>query len=241
MADVEGAALDFSEALKLSPHLSNATYKRGICRLEMDEMEGAAADFRDALAHGAARNYFGMGYPGEAAAHWGLGQVFAKQNKLKEALAEFDVTLQLWPGYVRVLACRGMVRHRLHDDRGAMDDFNHVLQKSPKDHVTYVRRGCVKHDLADYRGALADFNAALKLRPSYAAAYLGRATVKLATDDYKGALADLDVAAAQAVAEAGRAARCSHAVDGTRDPRHGGGNRRGRHEQPIRLSRRERT
>ena len=99
MADVEGAASDFSQALKLSPHLSNATYKRAICRLELDDLEGAGADFRDALAQPVARNYYHMGYPGAAAAHWGLGQVFAKQGKLKEALAEFDLTLRFWPDY----------------------------------------------------------------------------------------------------------------------------------------------
>ena len=239
MGDVKGAARDFSEALKLSPHLANATYKRGICRLEMDDLEGAAADFRDALDQPVARNYFGMGFPGDAAAHWGLGQVLARQGKLKESLAEFDETLRLWPGYVRVLTCRGMVRHWLHDDRGALDDFNRVLEESPRDHVTYLRRGYVKLDLADRRRALTDFNAALKIRPAYAPAYLGRATVKLALDDGPGALADLDTAAAQAVAET-RRARQPHGGHNARRGRHDRGDRCGRHQQPLQLPGRSR-
>ena len=49
MGDAKGAVADFSQALKLSPRLANAIYKRGICRLEMDDLDRAAADFRELL------------------------------------------------------------------------------------------------------------------------------------------------------------------------------------------------
>ena len=159
--------------------------------------------------------------------------MLARQGKFAEAQTAFDLTLKTWPGYVRVLICRGMVRQKLGDYRGA-GGLRPGAPELSQDYASFLRRGYVKHASGDQRGAIAEFDGA-EASPEYAAAYLGRATARLALDDSRGALADLDVAAAQAVAEAERQDANPAGRAGAHHGRHARGYRRGRHQQHVRL------
>ncbi len=51
------------------------------------------------------------------------------------------------------------------DYRGAVGDFNKVIELDPRNTNTYNNRGLAKLNLHDYRGAVEDFNKVIELDP----------------------------------------------------------------------------
>ncbi|MBV8878918.1 MAG: tetratricopeptide repeat protein, partial [Planctomycetaceae bacterium] len=76
------------------------------------------------------------------------------------------------------------------DFAGAIQDFNRVLELSPKEWLMYYLRGESRKETGDLDGALADASKAMELEPTSAAACALRASVKFARKDTDGALQD---------------------------------------------------
>ena len=85
---------------------------------------------------------------------------------------------------------RGNSKIELEDYRGAIADYNKIIELIPNESIAYYNRGIAKEALEDYRGAIADYNKALELNPYNANIYHGRGNVKFKLEDYRGAIAD---------------------------------------------------
>jgi tetratricopeptide (TPR) repeat protein len=205
MSDYAGAVEDYDRALRCSRRFPVAALQRGICRAELGDFAGAASDYRDALDQGVERDRFEGNCPGHAVAHRGLGEIFLKQDKCPEALAQFDQALEIYPRDACSLIDRGMVKRRLGDCRGALLDLLRAVAVNPRDYRGYSEQGYCRCALRDYGKALAAFDAAARVCPPAASPYAGRGMLKLALDDCEGALVDLDVAVRQAYRAPGAA------------------------------------
>jgi protein O-mannosyl-transferase len=78
--------------------------------------------------------------------------------------------------------------------KGALHDFNRVVQIKPDYTVGYFNRANARKEQGDGNGALLDYSKALSLKPDYVEAYCNRGILKRETGDYQGSLKDLNLA-----------------------------------------------
>jgi tetratricopeptide (TPR) repeat protein len=83
-------------------------------------------------------------------------------------------------------------KSRQGDVRGAIADFDWLLQINSPDPQVYRHRGVARSKIGDYQGAISDLNQALKLSPQSAPTYYSRGVIRCQQKDYRGAIADFD-------------------------------------------------
>ncbi|MEY2918364.1 MAG: hypothetical protein RIS73_2078, partial [Bacteroidota bacterium] len=87
---------------------------------------------------------------------------------------------------------KGLAKAQSSDFKGAIIDFNMVIELNPKFSEAYYNRGSAKFRLQDSKGAIEDFNKAILINPRFVQAYYNRGVVKVQLQDYKGALSDFN-------------------------------------------------
>ena len=80
------------------------------------------------------------------------------------------------------------------DYKGAIEDFNKVINLTPNNANAYYSRGLTKKKLENYLEAIEDYNIAIKLNPSFDIAYYERGFAKYKLQDYEGAIEDYNTA-----------------------------------------------
>jgi tetratricopeptide (TPR) repeat protein len=73
--------------------------------------------------------------------------------------------------------------------RGAIEDFNSVVQLNPRYYEGYCLRGLAEFHSGNLKAALSDFNSTLQLNPRHADAYRGRGTAYAQLGDFQKAIA----------------------------------------------------
>lgn len=82
-----------------------------------------------------------------------------KQGKYREAIENYTMAIELYPGHADAFYRRGEVKFILQDYRGAIEDYSRCIQLVPDEsHFVYSKRGDARLNLQDYQGALADYN-----------------------------------------------------------------------------------
>ena len=95
------------------------------------------------------------------------GNVRVGQNRIEEAIADYDHAIQLAPNAPEPYLNRGVAYERLEKWSEAIADYDHVLAIDVKDPIAYNNRGNAKAGLGEWQGAIADFAQAFKLEPQY--------------------------------------------------------------------------
>lgn len=80
------------------------------------------------------------------------------------------------------------------DAKGAIDDFNQVIELTPDDAEIYKLRAKSKVKLEDYQAAIEDYNQAIQLNPDDASAYKERAEAKRKLGHHPSAIDDYNQA-----------------------------------------------
>lgn len=121
-------------------------------------------------------------------------------NVLKELLARSGEVMPLdrFQKHSRVrayaLEAQATEKAELHDNRGAIKDYNAALKLNPDLVEIYSRRGIVKTRIDNMRGALRDFDKMLRINPVHIFTYNNRASAKAHLGDEQGALDDFNKA-----------------------------------------------
>ncbi|MEZ6185967.1 MAG: tetratricopeptide repeat protein [Planctomycetota bacterium] len=137
------AALDRSLELEAAPQaLSN----RAACKMELGDLEGAAADLLQAQRLAPQDPTF----PAEAA------RCLSRLGRHDLAIPLFDRALALAPADGSLLRDRGRSRSDFGDLKGAEADFDRALALDPQDVVAYRSRALARFKLGRYADALAD-------------------------------------------------------------------------------------
>jgi tetratricopeptide (TPR) repeat protein len=92
---------------------------------------------------------------------------------------------------------QGFIQMKLGDFRGAIANFNQIIDIDPNNAYAYFGRGFSRLPLGDYRDAKKDFDKAIEIDPNNAYAYLGRGISRLPLGDlgdYRDAKKDFDKA-----------------------------------------------
>jgi tetratricopeptide (TPR) repeat protein len=103
------------------------------------------------------------------------GNSRVSQNKLKDAIADFNKSIELAPDAPDPYLNRGAALEGLGQWEQAIADYNHVLELDPKDPAAYNNRGSAKTGLGQWEDAIADFRQAADMAPDYAFARANQA------------------------------------------------------------------
>jgi tetratricopeptide (TPR) repeat protein len=109
-------------------------------------------------------------FPNNPATWSNRGNSRLSQNKVKEAIADFNKSIELAPDAPDPYLNRGIAWERLGKWNEAISDDNRVLELDPNDVMGYNNRGNAKAGLGEWEGAIADYQKASELAPKFAAA-----------------------------------------------------------------------
>lgn len=126
--DYRNAEKAFAEALALDGNLVEALNNRGVARMEAGALEEAEKDFEEVLSRNRTSEH--------ANARLNLGLLRGRQARWADAERELTTLLADDPGHPRAARERGLVRMKLEDFGGALEDFLLVLREDPKDPVS---------------------------------------------------------------------------------------------------------
>lgn len=127
-------------------------------------------------------------YPDMAAIWSNRGNSRVSQNKLEEAIADFNQAIALEPDAPDPYLNRGAALEGLGQWEKAIADYNHVLELDPNDAAAYNNRGNAKAGLGQWAEAAADYSHAAELAPDFAFARANYALALFQLDDTDAAL-----------------------------------------------------
>ena len=123
-----------------------------------------------------------------------------KANNYKNAIVDFNKTIELNPGHVRAHRKRGYAKYQLEDYAGAIEDYTDAIELNPEGADLYKGRGGVKFKLGEskrnggdteevqslYQAAIDDYTYAIKLNPEDTDLYSNRGGVKFKLAKFDG-------------------------------------------------------
>lgn len=160
----------------------------GLINLERGDVEGAIADFSQALERNpdsteAYRAYFNR------------GTARIRRGDYAGAIADWTEAIRHNSTDTRVYYNRGLAHYRQRNWQATVEDTTRAIELDPNNEKAYLVRGDAKVELGDEPAALADYDRAIAIAPNYPIAYNNRATIRVNLGDLEGALEDLRRAA----------------------------------------------
>jgi tetratricopeptide (TPR) repeat protein len=153
---LDGAAADFSEALKKDRKNTAALVARGRVFLRKNDPATAIGDFDDAIK-----------IEESADAYVARGQAHAKLGKADAAIADLSKAIRIEPAASRGYNERGIVQlDVVKNAAAAAEDFGRAIQAEPTDAVLWSNRAIAHDILGRYTDAIADLTEATRLRPN---------------------------------------------------------------------------
>jgi tetratricopeptide (TPR) repeat protein len=134
----------------------NAFLKRGNERLDKGDLEGAVADYNEAIKLN----------PRSARAHNNRGLALYRKGDLEGALAGYDSALKIDPLMAEAYYNRGILRFRKNAYDEALADFGKATVLQPNYAAAYAGRGMVHAAKGDIRKAIEDYDKALQVAPA---------------------------------------------------------------------------
>lgn len=181
--DLEGAILDYGEAIKLAPQDARAWRDRGWARVVTCDGEGAVSDYTKAIE-----------LEPENSSNWAFrarAKYVAGDNDA--GLSDCDKALELCPGDLNAREHRAIARGKMGDFEGAISDCNEAIRQFPHATEAYLWRGVCHYMSGNPQGALEEFTAHIQSKGPHADDYaaLYRWAVRVRSTDKKAAEAEL--------------------------------------------------
>ena len=92
-------------------------------------------------------------------------------NLYQQAFADLDQAIRLGPQFPVVYNFRGLVRHHLRDETGALEDYTKAIEKDPAFQGAYINRCSQYGDMGRLDLALDDCRQAIELGPDIPESY----------------------------------------------------------------------
>ncbi len=168
------------------PSNSYDYYRRGVSRQLDGDLDGAMADFNNAIELSSR----------SPAAYRARGAAKAAMGDLDGAMADENQAITLDPQNSQAYRYRARIKRAEGDLDGAFADDSEAIVLEPDKPFPYVGRGYDKVATGDFDGAVADYDHAIALDPKYALAYIARGFAKGVKGDFDGAIGDDNTAIA---------------------------------------------
>ena len=181
----ERAIAYYDIALRDANPYKPAYFHRGISKLLIEDYQGAADDFTEAIK---------LDDKNAEAAYIHRGATNGILKQYANAKADFNRAIEINPDNANTYYYRGIVKNIMGDFAAAIADYDKTIAINPQHANTYNNRGNAKARLGEYTAAVADYDEAIKLNPEYAKAYNNRGIAKARLGEYTAAVADYDEA-----------------------------------------------
>ena len=130
-----------------------------------------------------------IGYlPREAALWSNRGNVRVSQNRLEEAIADYNQAIDLAPDQPDPYLNRGTALEGLGQWQAAIADYTTVLRLNPEDAAAYNNRGNARAGLGQWQEALTDYQQAVAIDPQFAFARVNAALAEYQLDHRQSAI-----------------------------------------------------
>jgi serine/threonine protein kinase/tetratricopeptide (TPR) repeat protein len=158
-AELQTALVELTKALPLAPQQAAIYHLRGTIQIKLNAPAAALSDFQRAvqLEPSPLRR---------AASFREIGFIHQRANRLPEALAAFDESLQHNPQDTNVIRQRAEVLLALRRYEDAIAGFTSFLEKAGPVGDVYRARGLAYKELNRYREAINDYTMSLQFEPS---------------------------------------------------------------------------
>ena len=103
--------------------------------------------------------------------HLYRGRILTRLGRGLEALADFDVLIQLEPYTTDYISDRAVVLHLLGRNEEAIEELDRAANLDPNNPYRYSSRAYLKDRIGDLAGAIADYEKAIELDPEDAVAF----------------------------------------------------------------------
>jgi tetratricopeptide (TPR) repeat protein len=153
---------------------------RGLARQSAGDIDGAIADFTQAVALD----------PKDVAALDQRGLAREARGDIDGALADFNQVITLDPKQADAFNNRGLIKQARGDYDGALADYNQALLLDPRIAAAHYNHGLIEARKGYYDAAIADYDHALEIDPKMDQAYYDRGNAKNFEGNLDGALAD---------------------------------------------------
>ncbi len=157
---------------------------RGAEKFRAGDVDGARADFEEALRHN----------PKHALAWVNHGKIHEISKDRDRAIEDYTRALECELRSPEALERRAVVRELKGDLAGAVADCDEAIRRFPAFGGPWIYRGKLKIRANDIAGAMADFDQGLKRSPGDATAYHQRGKCRFAQGDLDGAWRDFSAA-----------------------------------------------
>jgi tetratricopeptide (TPR) repeat protein len=166
------------------PSDGRALSLRGIAKSQLDDLDGALADFDRAVALDST----------SANAYRDRAFLRFKRRELDLALSDIDRSLALSPGRIESYATRALIRQERGEFTAALADYDSAFAKMPPRGAAtaalYSNRSGTRRGAGDIDGALADAETAIRLGDRLPLPYLQRGLALALKGDSAGAERD---------------------------------------------------
>jgi tetratricopeptide (TPR) repeat protein len=130
-------------------------------------------------------------FPTNAGAWSNRGNSRVSQNKLPDALTDYNKAIELAPQATDPYLNRGTALEGLGRWEEAIADYNHVLELDPQDAMAYNNRGNAKSGLGKWQEAIADYQTAVAISPNFAFARANYALALYETGQVEQAIREM--------------------------------------------------
>ena len=169
--------------LKIQPQNAHDYDKRGLMRQQLGDLEGAIADFSQAISlfsYNIAKYLTNRGL-----CHQQLGD-------LQKAIADFSKAIEYDDEYADAFLNRGICLQSLGNYEWAASNYLDAIIINPNSVIAYYNSGFCWYELEQYQYAIHDYSNAIEIDPTYPDAYMGRARTNTTLGNYQEAIEDYD-------------------------------------------------
>jgi tetratricopeptide (TPR) repeat protein len=158
-----------------------AYFKRALTRSDLDEPEGAIADYTRVIQIN----------PKHDVAYNNRGLMRYEMGNREGAIADFNRAILVNSGNSIAYCNRGVVRSEMGNLMGAVEDFSDAVQVSPSCAPAFFQRGLARTQMGNKMGAVEDFSEVIRLDDQDASAFYYRGLARTKLGDRIGAIRDL--------------------------------------------------
>jgi tetratricopeptide (TPR) repeat protein len=131
----------------------------------------------------------------KAIAHYNIGLNYAKNNRLKDAIREFEISLQLNPDNPDAYYNMGVAYSKLEEPELAVKCYERVIVAKPDDPYTYYNLAVALSAMDNLEKAKLNYEKAVELKDDFVEAYANLAMIyhfNNNIDQYRAILVKLD-------------------------------------------------
>ncbi|MGB0402564.1 MAG: tetratricopeptide repeat protein [Salibacteraceae bacterium] len=182
LEDYNGAVIDYSHCLSLTPNNSGVYQNRGLARAKGNDHYGAIDDFEKSIKYD----------PGNYFSYLNLAYSQLQIKQFEEVIPTCDRAISLNEYLDGAYLIRGIAYGELEKYDQAIEDFGWVIKIDPNNSEAYLRRAMVYNDILEYSKAILDCDSAISIDSTTSMGYFVKANIYAERLKYSEAISFYD-------------------------------------------------